>query len=189
MRRAMSLVAAAMLVASVASSSLAAAPPNANRFVGDFDIVDFDLTTVIGHVHAKFSEPTEGKLVPGTIDIYWAGGQVRETHMQLVDTDFGEQEWQDPYSPTGWFQATYAQAVGSRCDYRGVRDASCEPFAMIFQQITEPAVSSETGPWRDPSGNKVGFSVSGSQDCCGGDWYVAAMKGAWALTYVNPTNP
>ena len=132
MRRIVALMAAAMLVASVASTSLAAAPPTANRFVGDFDIVDFDLTTRIGHVEANFSEPTAGKLVPGTIDIYWAGGEVRETHTQLVDTEFGETTWEDPYSPTGEFHAIYGRATGSRCDYRGVGDGTCEPFAMIW---------------------------------------------------------
>jgi hypothetical protein len=189
MRRIVALAAAAMLVASLASTSLAAAPPTANRFVGDFDIVDFDLTTQLGHVQANFTQPSSGKLVPGTVDITWIGGDIRETHTQLVDTEFGEMTWADPYSPTGEFHAIFARATGSRCDYRGVGDATCEPFAMIFLQITDPAVSSETGPWRDPSGNKVGFSVSGSQVCCDGAWYVAAMKGSWALTYVGPTNP
>jgi hypothetical protein len=45
--------------------------------------------------------------------------------------------WEDPYSPTGTFQAIYALARGYRCDHTGVREATCEPFAMMFQQITE----------------------------------------------------
>ena len=169
------------LVGSLVTTSLAAVPPNADRFVGQFDIVDWDLTTVIGHVEANVSEPTNSQLVPGTIDITWArGSAVRETHAQLVDVDFGEMTWEDPYSPTGTFHAIYALARGYRCDYTGVREATCESFAMIFQQITE---------FGGPTADKVGFSVSGSQECCDGSWWPAAKTGAWALTYVSPNRP
>jgi hypothetical protein len=88
--------------------------------------------------------------------------------------------WPDEYSPTGTFHAIYAMVQGDMCHYRGPRDTSCEPFAMMFQQITE---------YGGPTANKVGFSVAGSMDCCGGPWHPAAKTGVWALTYVGPTNP
>jgi hypothetical protein len=181
MRAVLAFLAGVCLVASVASVSLAAAPPNANRFVGQFDIVDWDLTSVIGHVDANFSEPTSSRLVPGTIDITWAeGSRFRETHAQLVDADFGEMTWEDPFSPTGTFHAIYALATGYRCDYTGMREATCEPFAMMFQHITE---------YGGPTADKVGFSVPGSSVCCDGDWWPTAKGGAWALSFVNSTNP
>ena len=181
MRKVLSVLAAVVLVGTVASSSLAAAPPTVNRFVGQFDMVDFDMTTIVGHVAVNVTEATEGRLVPGTLDITWApGNEVRESHAQLVSAEFGEMSWEDDFSPTGTFHAIYAMVQGDMCNYRGPGDASCEPFAMMFQQITD---------FVGPTANKVGFSAAGSMECCGGSWYPAAKTGAWALTYMRPTNP
>jgi hypothetical protein len=83
--------------------------------------------------------------------------------------------WPDEYSPTGTAHAIYAMVQGDMCHYRGPRDTSCEPFAMMFQQITE---------YGGPTANKAG-----SMDCSGGPWHPAAKTGVWALTYVGPTNP
>ncbi len=181
MRRIVAVLAALALALSMAGSSLGAAPSSqVNRFVGNFDIVDFDMVRVVGHVVADITEPSAANLVPGNVTIYWKDGRPAiESHAQIVSASFIEQTWDDPYSPTGSFHAHSVLLGGSLCDYFGPSWGTCQPFAMIFQHITNGG---------EPSENKVGFSVPGTMDCCGGEWWPAG-KGAWALTYVGPTFP
>jgi hypothetical protein len=171
MRRFLALCSAGVLVAGLAASSVAAAgqPGKPNSFSGDFDMITGD-GTVVAHVVANFREPTDPQLGSGTVDIYWASGDVRESHAQVAKAYFWTLE-KDPVEG----RQVGGRVIGSLCDYIGPQADSCKPFAMVF-------VDTVNKKFR----NHVGFSVPGSTDCCGGAWYDVG-RGDFALTYGKPT--
>jgi hypothetical protein len=171
MRRFLALLAAGVLVAGLAASSVAAAGQQLkpNSFVGDFDMIAGD-GTVVAHVVANLQEPTDGRLVPGSVDIYWASRDIRESHAQVLETYF----WPLDPEPTEGRQVG-AFVYGSLCDYVGPQAGSCQPFAMVFVDTVDKAFR-----------NHVGFSVPGSTTCCDGAWYDVG-RGAFALTYGHET--
>jgi hypothetical protein len=135
MRRLFALGAAVMLTASLAGSSLATGPTRlVNRFVGDFDMLDPATGHVVAHVVARFTEPTYAKLVPGTLDVFWAPDvtrdtfpfaeldwyPVRESHAQLGSASFGVEP--------GY--ATIAGTGGSLCDYSAPWNVGCRMFSV-----------------------------------------------------------
>jgi hypothetical protein len=171
MRRFLALLSAGVLVASLAASSVAAAAQHGkpNSFSGDFDMIAWD-GTVVANVVANLKEPTDGQLVPGTVDIYWASGDVRESHAQVVKAYF----WTLTNDPVEGRQIG-ALVYGSLCDYLGPQAGSCRPFAMVF-------VDTVRGNFR----NHVGFSLPGSTVCCDGPWYDVG-RGDFVLNYTGPT--
>lgn len=132
MRRMGSVVAAVAVVIAFAGSSLAAAPVTADRFVGNFVMVDAD-GTAVGRVVANFTVPTEGKIVPGTVDVYWAPDTsfpfpqtlpyppAKESHAQLFSGFFGPDAG-----------GIVAGTEGYLCDYSAPWNAECRNFSVIF---------------------------------------------------------
>ncbi len=182
MRRTVALLAALVLLASVGASSVTAGPrtPKVNHFIGNFDMTDGN-GTVIGHVHADFKEPTESRMVPGTLDIFWAPYDVanppfpfmaldwppvKESHAQLLASFFGPE--------TGW---TAAGASGYLCDYTAPWNAGCRDFSVVFQIWDNHA---------SPDG--VGWAVEpaspGQYDYT---YWFGRGRGSFVLTYAGPT--
>lgn len=192
MHRFLALVAAFILSASLASAGVAADPPTSrvNAFVGNFDLVDWDMQTPVAHVVASVREATESRLVPGTVDITWAEGSPfwgdwspyyangrvpRQSHAQLFKAQFTE-------STYGSATATEVFVSGYLCHYFGPPpsewgsfDATCAPFVISFQVIDDAYTP-----------HRVGFSLPGDFGCCDGPWY-PATTGAFSLTYAGPT--
>jgi hypothetical protein len=96
-----------------------------NHSVGNFDMTDSN-GTVIGHVHADFKEPTDSRMVPGTLDIIWAPYDVanppfpftaldwppvKESRVQRLAGSFGNEA--DPNLGPG----ITAYTSGYLCDY------------------------------------------------------------------------
>jgi hypothetical protein len=141
MRRFMALLSAVVLVASLAASSVSAAPAAPrHRLVADFQAVSDGV--VIGRVTAQLFEPSEQRLVPGSYDFYGAPGYpVRESHAQLGSVRFGY----DPAAgnPGGWvgpdFGANVAYAEGVICDYTEPNVPSCHPIYLWFVDVLDPA--------------------------------------------------
>ena len=190
MRRLLAVSAALVMVVALASSSLAAVPTSkVDRFVGSFDLVkgyawDGGSPTLLGgHVVVNFTA-TDAKLMPGSLDVYMPGGSaVRRSHAELTWAAFAEDDYTtgEPGSDeTGSIHAIEAWANGWWCDYRGPRDASCQPFIIVFQQITTPGVA-------DPHRVGVAFGTLEWPKGPEADWYMAGMHGSWALTYAGPT--
>jgi len=133
MRRIMPVLASFALIAVLVAPTLAIGPTSRiNKFVGDFDLLAGDV--VIGHIKVSFTEPSDRKLVPGTLDITWAPdvasdafpfmalewGPVKESHAQLIGTSFGVEP--------GY--ATIAGTDGYLCDYTAPWNGGCRPFGV-----------------------------------------------------------
>jgi hypothetical protein len=190
MRRLLALCAALVMVVALASSSLAAVPTSkVDRFVGSFDLVKGYAwaggtpTLLNGHVVVNFTA-TDGKLVPGSLDVYMpSGSAVRRSHAELTWADFAEDDYttgETGSDETGSVHAIEAWAHGSWCDYRGPQDVSCRSFIIVFQQITTLGVA-------DPHRVGVAFDTLEWPAGIEADWYMAGTNGAWALTYGGPT--
>jgi hypothetical protein len=183
MRRFLALISALVLVAALAGSSLAAAPvAKVNHFVGNFDMLAQDGSgRVVGHVVAKFKEPSYSQMVPGTLDVYWAPYDVasppfpfmttllwppvKESHAQLLESGFDT-----VYNPAG-FHVVNAGTHGYLCDYTAPWNAGCRQFWVIFVQIVE-----KTGP------NVAMWSVDQV------NWYFFDVgKGAFDITFAGDT--
>ena len=183
-----------MLAASIASASAAAEGPTSrvNSFVGNFDLVDWDLQTPVARVVANVREATDARLVPGSVDIYWAEGSPfwawsdspyytdgrvpRQSHAQLFKAQFTESTY-DGAAATEVFVSGYiCHYWGPPPGDWGVFDAACQPFVIDFQDISDPFTP-----------HRVGFSLPGDWGCCGGPWFPAAKDGAFVLTYAGPT--
>ena len=140
MRRVLALLAATGLVASLAASSVAAAP-NAARplFIGEFDLVTDDGATIAGHVSAELRLPTGSQLVPGSYSFYGVPGWgIRESHSQLGHVSF----WFDPGNPgSGLGGSNVAFADGVECLYfTDPGNAFCHEFAVMFIDDLDPSL-------------------------------------------------
>jgi hypothetical protein len=189
MRRFVALLSAVVLVASLASASLAAGPTErVNRFAGNFDMLDEQTGNYVGRIVVSFTEPTPQKLVPGTLDVYWAPYNpsdppfpyfmdlslpglplppVKESHAQLLSA------WFDEYDDATWGHVVSAGADGYLCDYAAPWNSGCRYFSVIFQTTT-------LGPAR-----VANWSPGDGADP---DRFVLVVgKGAFALTYAGPT--
>ncbi len=158
----------------LAAEPVAAAAPRsgASGFVGDFDLLAAGSPSRrVGHVVARFTEPTLDQLVPGSMDITWASGsgstgsgwpsaRVRESHAQLLRGSFSQ-------GPDG---RVHARIQGLMCDYTGPQKASCHGFQMDVAGSTDPGKP-----------RQVGFGPSNA--CCSGRSYVAG-KGTFDLSFV-----
>ena len=138
MRRLVALLGAVVLVASLAGSSVAAAPTfRVNHVVGNFDLLDSDGSTILGHVVIDYREPTDMQVVPGTLDVTWRPDgrfpyddafAVRESHTVLMAAWFGPglpNPGQAPFVETG--------TSGSMCDFGTLGNAVCHDFMVVFQ--------------------------------------------------------
>jgi hypothetical protein len=171
MRRIGAIVAALMLVVSMATVSAAAQPSGrSNSFYANFDLLEYQGTTVVAHVVANLAEPTDDHLVSSTVAIVWTDGPVRESHAQVIETRF----WHLLDDPVEGPQ-NGAFAYGVLCDYNAPQIGSCQPFAMVFVDTLDPAFL-----------NHVGFSVPGTSVCCDGTWYDVG-RGAFAMSWVRET--
>lgn len=178
MRRIAAVLAALVLLVALSTVTIAAGPiARVNRFVGDFDMLDHDTGQYVAHVVVNFTQPTDAKLVPGTLDIYWApdlssdeflfmdlGAPVKESHAQLFTAYFGVEP--------GY--ATVAAAEGYLCDYAGLANAGCRTFGVHFDDVFaegQPNAAWWVVPvgWDNPQ-----------------VWFVVG-KGGFALTYAGPT--
>ncbi len=181
MRRFVVLLSAGVLVASVAASSVAAAPAAPkNRLVADFQATYAGV--VIGHVTAKLFEPSERQLVPGFYDFYGAGAPgwpVRESHAQLGHVGF----WYDPAAgnPEGWsgpdYGANVAYAEGVMCDYVKPNVPDCHPIYLWFVDVLDPAGRED---YLDTN-----IVNPGADPWDGTSWGVG--NGALVLNYAGPT--
>jgi hypothetical protein len=171
MRRVLALIAAIVLVGSLAGSSLAAGTPQ-NSFTGDFDLMAED-GPLLGHVTAKLFEPTDQRLVPGAYDFMGAPSNwIRESHAQIGGIDF----WYDPnHEPNGAAirGANVAFGWGVECIYVGPGDSICHDFAVMFIDNVDPSVP-----------NQVAFANSkldnGEFDF---QYWQVAGKGSFVLKY------
>ena len=141
MRRALALVAAVVLGASVAGSGLAAAGTTKLSFTGDF-VQLADDGTVMGRITAQLGQPTEQQLVPGSYDFSGAPGNgVLESHAVIGHTAF----WYDPGHEGG---ADVAYGEGVECVFFGVGDSTCHEWAVMFIDVRDGSVP-----------NQVAFSI------------------------------
>lgn len=197
MRKLVALAAAVLLTASLASASVAAAPTSrVNRFVGNFDLVDWDMHTPVAHVVANVGEVTEQNLVGGTVDIYWAAGSPfwawdsspyftdgrvpRQSHVQVFKVQFAQGDF-DTYSTTDvWVSGYLCSYWGPPPADWGHFDAACQRVVIDFQQINDAFTP-----------HRVGFSLPDDAywGCCEGPWYPATRDGSFVTTFVGPTYP
>jgi len=187
MRRLVALLSAVVLVASLASVSLAAGPTErVNRFVGNFDMLHPQTGEVVARVVVNFKEPTRTQMVPGTLDVYWTPGwgdpanadffpfmaldwyPVRESHAQLIGGFFSR----DPD-----LGGLVGGASGYLCDYAVEWNADCRDFTAIFIKSDDPALPNRVA-W--------GFKPAGEPKYDYRYWFDVG-KGAFSLTYAGPT--
>jgi hypothetical protein len=127
MRRVLALIAAVVLVGSLAGSSLAAGMPP-NSFTGDFDVINPDSGAVVGHVVARLSPPSDRLLVPGKYEFTGATGYpIRETRAVVASSLF----WIDPNGGK-----PHAMATGAACDIFNPGDYTCHgDWAVMFRVV------------------------------------------------------
>jgi hypothetical protein len=140
MRRIVSLVAALLLVGSLAGSSLASGPaPKQNSFTGDFNLLSEDGSVLLGHATVSLFPATDKRLVPGSYDFKGApGNAIRESHAQIGQSGFWyEKDWGDVGNVRG---ANVAFGQGVECVYFEVNNADCHLFALQFVDPLDPAL-------------------------------------------------
>jgi hypothetical protein len=181
MRRLVALLSAGVLVASLAASSVSAAPAAPeNSLVANFQAIEGGTNKVIGRVTVQLFAPSERHLVPGFYDFYGVPGYpVRESHAQLGRVEF----WYDPAAgnPGGYegppdFGANVAYAEGVMCDYAEPNVPNCHPIYLWFVDVLDPAGRADyldTNTYTPTVGDWDGTS-----------WNVG--KGAFVLTYTAP---
>jgi hypothetical protein len=179
MRRFVALFVSAVLVLSLAVSGATAAPKRENSFHGSFDITDWD-GTVVGHVKADFREPTESRVVPGTLDVTWVSGarfpfvqqpyEVDESHAQLVAAWFGTGDLGDTFREWG--------VSGYVCDYSAPWNANCHDFSMVFQKDVNVEYKGNVGFADTMKPANQGYDYD--------EWFPVG-KGSFVLHYVGPT--
>ena len=136
MRRIAVLLVSAMLAVTAAAPIAAAGPAQGgphSGFVGAFDVVGaFDpqyggdpAHRLIGHGHvvARLAEPTDQRLVAGSLDFYGdAGASLREVHAQFAMAEFS----------TTSDGTTVALGKGVECRYTGPNEATCRQVWVQF---------------------------------------------------------
>lgn len=172
MRRLLPLLTTVGLVASLAASSVAAAPvvPR-NSFIGDFELVDGGSGAVVGRITAQLSLPTDQRLVPGRYDFYGAPGNwIRESHSQIGSVQF----WFDPNNPApGLGGSNVAFAEGVECLYLNPGDSRCHEFAVMFVDDLDPALPDQVAfANRNPDTGDWDFN-----------WWYQVGKGAFVVSY------
>jgi hypothetical protein len=136
MRRIAVLLVSAALAVTVASPIAAAGPAQGgphSGFVGAFDVSQGGDPghSVIGHVVARLSEPTDQRLVAGSLDFTGVGGaSLREAHAQFALAWFS--------TPDG---LTVALGEGVECRYTGPNEAACRQVQVQF--IERPGYPSQ----------------------------------------------
>jgi hypothetical protein len=169
MRRVLALIAALVLVIVVTSPAVGSGPTSrVNQFVGHFDMVDWDMSTFVGRVDVRFTETTDARPVPGTLEVHWAAGNpIRWSEAELQGTAFGQSAYGDTF-------ATEAYAQGVICDHYRDGGVACRDFAVMFQVRNV-----------EDSPHVVGWGAPGFE----GDsmWYPAGT-GAFVLVYAGPTD-
>lgn len=172
MRRVLALLAAVGLVASLAASSVAAAPTvPRNSFVGDFALLDEGTGAVVGYVTAQLSPATDQRLVPGHYDFYGVPGNwILESHSQIGRVDF----WFDPDNPgPGLGGSNVAFAEGVECLYLNPGDSICHEFAVMFIDDLDPALPDQVAfANRNPSTGDWDFN-----------WWYHVGKGSFVLNF------
>jgi hypothetical protein len=144
MRRIAVLLVSAMLAVTAAAPIAAAGPAQGgphSGFVGDFNVVGAfapeyggDPAHILigrGRVVARLAEPTDQRLVAGSLDFYGAAGaSLREAHVQFA---------------MAWFSTpdnlTVALGEGVECRYTGPNEAACRQVRVQF--IEEPGKPSQ----------------------------------------------
>jgi hypothetical protein len=136
MRRIAVLLVSAALALTVASPIAAAGPAQGgphSGFVGAFDVSQGGDPehAVIGQVVARLAEPTDGRLVAGSLDFTGvAGAHLLETHAQFA---------------LAWFSTPDGMAValgeGVECRYTGPNEAACRQIQVQF--IEDPGYPSK----------------------------------------------
>ena len=144
MRRIAVLLVSAALALTAASPIAAAGPAQGgphSGFVGAFDVVGaFDpsyggdpahVLNGRGHVVARLAEPTDERLVAGSLDFTGdAGASLREVHAQFA---------------LAWFSTsdgtTVALGEGVECRYTGPNEAACRQVRVQF--IEHPGYPSQ----------------------------------------------
>ena len=107
--------------------------PRLSGFVGAFDVVGaFDpsyggdpahVLNGRGHVVARLAEPTDERLVAGSLDFYGdAGASLREVHAQFAMAEFS----------TTSDGTTVALGKGVECRYTGPNEATCRQVWVQF---------------------------------------------------------
>jgi len=178
MRRFLALLSAGVLVASLAASSVSAAPAAPkNSLVASFQAVSNGV--VIGRVTAQLFEPSEQRLVPGSYDFYGVPGYpVRESHAQLGKVSFSYGAGAG--NPGGWtgdpIGANVAYAEGVICDYAEPNVPNCHPIYLWFVDVVG------LGGRADYLDTNI--VNPGANPWDGTSWNVG--KGSFVLTYTAP---
>jgi hypothetical protein len=168
-RRSMALLSGGILAASLAASSVSAAPAlPRSSLIADFQAVSDGV--VIGRVTARLSVPSEQHLVPGSYDFYGAPGwPVRESHAQLGNVQFAY----DPNAGGPGFGANVAYAEGVICDYAEPNVPDCHDIFLWFVDVLDPAGRAD---YLDTNAHNPG-----SDPWDGTSWNVG--NGAFVLTF------
>lgn len=174
MRRFAALLAALMLIASLASASVAAGPAvRVNRMVGNFDFLDWD-GSVVGHVVVNYAEPNGTKWVPGSLDVTWEPG----ARFPYPQPPYGAKQ-SSTLLTAAWFgpNTTVAGGVetgatGSMCDFGAPWNATCHDFTVVIEKFRD-------------GHNLIAFGVPDWENNPA-EWYPIG-EGAFALTYAGPT--
>ena len=127
MRRIAVLLVSVALAATVTSPIAAAGPAQGgpdSGFVGAFEVSQGGdpAHAVIGRVVARLAEPTDQRLVAGSLDFYGVpGGSLREAHAQFARAEFS--------TPDGF---TVALGEGVECSYTAPNEAYCRTVQLQF---------------------------------------------------------
>ena len=155
MRRLVALLAALVLLGSLAGSSVAANPVPRSSFTGDFNLLLED-GTPWGHATAQLVQPTDQRPVPGHFDFRGVPGiAIRESHAQIGQVHFY-------YDPNHWPNgarypgANVVRAEGVECVYIDLNNADCHQWAMMLIDNKDPSVP-----------NQAAFAIS---KLANGDW-------------------
>jgi hypothetical protein len=176
MRPFATLFGAAVLIGSLSSSSVTAAPVGpANSLVGNFDLIDWS-DNVVGHVITEFQGPTSQQEARGHFDVTWVPGAsfpftqqdppIIESHAQL---------------DAAWFGPGESGISGDICDVNGLGISSCHDFSVVF---VEDLAAPGTGV--------VGFADSLLGDPEHPWWYDYDVfyrigHGAFVVQYIGPS--
>ena len=175
MRRFIALLSAGALVASLAASSVSAAPPpKVNSFVGSFAIAEEGTRHTFGLVVASLNVPTDSRLVPGTYNLYGShDNSIREDHAVIGDAQF----WYDANNQVGGSNVAFGQ--GTHCIYYGPNNTLCQPFAVMFIDNRNPTLPDQVA-----FANHKELNTDNGQEEWAFDYWYWVGPGFFKLTYV-----